>query len=90
MKQLIWNTHKNFQSFWGKYHYNASRAWIFYLLKKVKYEKTIRGYRIRSYRPKFSSAKNLTFSGQKKLANIREKIAKMLAKTLKKIMPLKY
>ena len=59
-------------------------------IKKVKYEKTIRGYRIRSYRPKFSSAKNLTFSGQKKLANIREKIAKMLAKTLKKIMPLKY
>ena len=38
MKQLIWNTHKNFQSFWGKYHYNASRSWIFCLLKKVKYE----------------------------------------------------
>jgi len=64
-------------------------------IKKAKSRKTIRGYRIggyriRGYRPKFSTTKNLTFSGQKKLAKIPEKIANMLAKTLKKIMPLKY
>ena len=38
MKKLIWNTHKNSQSFWGEYHYNASRNWIFYLLEKIKYK----------------------------------------------------
>ena len=59
-------------------------------MKKAKSRKTIRGYRIRGYRPKFSVQKNLTFSGQKKLADIPEKIANRLAKTLKKIMPLKY
>ena len=74
-------------------------------IKKAKSRKTIRGYRIggyrirgyriggyriRGYRPEFSITKNLTFLGQKKLAKIPEKIANMLAKTLKKIMPLKY
>jgi len=54
-------------------------------IKKAKSRKTIRGYR-----PEFSITKNLTFLGQKKLAKIPEKIANMLAKTLKKIMPLKY
>ena len=38
----------------------------------------------------FSITKNLTFSGQKKLADIPKKIANRLAKTLKKIMPLKF
>ena len=38
MKKLIWNTHKNSQSFWGEYHYNASRNWIFCLLEKIKYK----------------------------------------------------
>ena len=38
MKKLIWNTHKNSQSFWGEYHHNASRNWIFYLLEKIKYK----------------------------------------------------
>ncbi len=38
MKKLIWNTQKNSKSFWGEYHYNASRNWIFYLLEKIKYE----------------------------------------------------
>ena len=59
-------------------------------IKKAKSKKNIRGYKIKGYRPKFSITKNLTFSGQKKLADIPEKIANMLAKTLKKIMPLKY
>ena len=54
-------------------------------MKKAKSRKTIRGYRL-----KFSIQKNLTFSGQKKLADIPEKIANRLAKTLKKIMLLKY
>ena len=54
-------------------------------MKKAKSRKTIRGYR-----PKFSTTKNLTFSGQKKLANIPEKIANRLVKTLKRIVPLKY
>ena len=54
-------------------------------MKKAKSRKTIRGYR-----PKFSITKNLTFAGQKKLANIPEKIANMLAKTLKRIVPLKF
>ena len=54
-------------------------------IKKVKGEKTIRGYR-----PKFSITKNLTFAGQKKLANIPEKIANMLVKTLKRFMSLKF
>ena len=52
-------------------------------IKKAKSRKTIRGYRIRGYRPKFSVQKNLTFSVQKKLANIPEKIVNMLAKTFK-------
>ena len=59
-------------------------------IKKAKSKKTIRVYKIKGYRPKFSIAKNITFSGQKKLANIPKKIANRLAKTLKKIMPLKY
>ena len=59
-------------------------------MKKAKSRKTIRGYKIRGYRPKFSITKNLIFSGQKKLADIPEKIANRLSKTLKKIMPLKY
>ena len=54
-------------------------------MKKAKSRKTIRGYS-----PKFPITKNLTFSGQKKLADIPEKIANRLAKTLKKIIPLKY
>ena len=54
-------------------------------MKKAKSRKTIRGYR-----PKFSITKNFTFSGQKKLADIPEKIADMLAKTLKKIVQLKF
>ncbi|MBL4738860.1 MAG: hypothetical protein JKY39_03035 [Pelagibacteraceae bacterium] len=54
-------------------------------MKKTKSRKTIRGYR-----PKFSITKNLTFSGQKKLADIPEKIANRLVKTLKRIVPLKY
>ena len=54
-------------------------------MKKAKSRKTIRGYRL-----KFSIQKNITFSGQNKLADISEKIANRLAKTLKKIMPLKY
>ena len=53
--------------------------------EKAKSRKTIRGYR-----PKFSITKNLTFSGQKKLADIPEKIANRLVKTLKRIVPLKY
>ena len=59
-------------------------------MKKAKSRKTIRGYKIRSCRPKFSITKNLTFSGQKKLADIPEKIANRLVKTLKRIVPLKY
>ena len=59
-------------------------------IKKAKSKKTIRVYKIKGYRPKFSITKKLTFSGQKKIADIPEKIANMLAKTLKKIMPLKY
>ena len=54
-------------------------------MKKAKSRKTIIGYR-----PKFSITKNLTFSGQKKLADIPEKIANRLVKTLKKFMSLKY
>ena len=53
-------------------------------INKVKSRKTIRGYR-----PKFSITKNLTFSGQKKLANIPEKIANMLVETLKRFVSLK-
>ena len=52
-------------------------------IKKEKSKKNIRGYKIKGYRPKFSITKNLTFSGQKKLANIPEKIVNMLAKTFK-------
>ena len=59
-------------------------------IKKVKSKKTIRGYKNKGYRPKFSITKNLTFSGQKKLTNIPEKIANMLAKTLKRIVSLKF
>ena len=51
---------------------------------KIKSRKIFRGYR-----PKFSVQKNITFSGQKKIAGIIEKIANMLTKTLKKIVPLK-
>ena len=47
--------------------------------KKIKSRKTIRGYR-----PKFSITKNLTFSGQQKMAATIEKIANWLAKTLKR------
>ena len=54
-------------------------------MKKAKNRKTIRGYR-----PKFSVQKNLTFSGHKKIANTMDKIANMLAKTLKRIVPLKF
>ena len=54
-------------------------------MKKAKSRKTTKGYR-----PKFSITKNLTFSGQKKLADIPEKIANRLVKTLKRIVPLKY
>ena len=54
-------------------------------IKKAKSKKNIRGYR-----PKFSITKNLIFSGQKKLANIPEKIANMLAKTLKRFVSLKF
>ena len=43
-----------------------------------------------TFRPKFSITKNITFSGQKKLANIPEKIANMLAKTLKRFVSLKF
>ena len=53
--------------------------------KKTKSRKTIRGYR-----PKFSITKNLTFSYQKKMAATIEKIANKLAKTLKRIVPLKF
>ena len=59
-------------------------------MKKEKSRKTIKGYKIRGYRPKFSITKKLTFSGQKKIADIPEKIANMLAKTLKRIVPLKF
>ena len=59
-------------------------------IKKEKSKKNIRGYKIKGYRPKFSITKKLTFSGQKKLANIPEKIANMLAKTLKRIVSLKF
>ena len=52
--------------------------------KKTKSRKIFMGYR-----PKFSVQKNLTFSGQKKMVNTIEKIANKLAKTLKKIVPLK-
>jgi len=54
-------------------------------MKKAKSKKTIRGYR-----PKFFITKNLIFSGQKKLADILEKKANRLVKTLKRIVPLKY
>ena len=54
-------------------------------MKKAKSRKTIRGYR-----PKFFITKNLTFSGQKKLEDIPEKIANKLVKTLKRIVALKY
>ena len=48
---------------------------------KIKSRKTIRGYR-----PKLSVQKNLTFSGQKKVAETIEKIANKLAKTLMRIL----
>ena len=53
-------------------------------IKKVKSKKTIRVYKIKGYRPKFSITKNLTFSGQQKMAATIEKIANWLAKTLKR------
>ena len=59
-------------------------------IQKEKSKKTIRVYKIKGYRPKFSITKNITFSGQKKLANIPEKIANMLAKTLKRFVSLKF
>ena len=59
-------------------------------MKKAKSRKTIRGYKIRGYKPMFSVQKNLTFSGHKKIANTMDKIANMLAKTLKRIVPLKF
>ena len=54
-------------------------------MKKVKSRKTIK-----AFRPKFSVQKNLTFSGQKKITDTIEKIANKLAKTLKRIVPLKF
>ena len=39
---------------------------------------------------KFSVQKNRTFSDQKKIADTIEKIANKLAKTLKRIVPLKF
>ena len=59
-------------------------------MKKAKSRKTIRGYKIKGYRPKFSITKNLTFSGQKKMADTIEKIANKLAKTLKRIVAIDY
>ena len=59
-------------------------------IKKEKSKKNIRGYKIKGYRPKFSITKNLTFSGQKKLANIPEKIVNMLAKTFKRFVSMRF
>ena len=33
--KLFWNTNKNLNTFWGNYHSNNSREWIFYILKMV-------------------------------------------------------
>jgi len=33
--KLFWNTNKNLNTFWGNYHSNNSREWIFYILKFV-------------------------------------------------------
>ena len=44
--------------------------------KKTKSRKTIGGYNIRGYRPKFSITKKLTFSGQKEMAATIEKNSK--------------
>jgi len=32
--KLFWNTNKNLSTFWGNYHANNSKEWIFHLLKK--------------------------------------------------------
>ena len=59
-------------------------------IKKAKSKKNIRSYKIKGYRPKFSITKNLTFSGQKKLTNIPEKIVNMLAKTFKRFVSMRF
>ena len=58
-------------------HYQGRVRWT--ILMKIKSGKIIRGYRT-----KFSVQKNLTFSGQEKIADIIEKIANKLAITLKR------
>ncbi len=36
--KLIWNTNKELNSFWGEYHYNNSKKWIFELLENIEFE----------------------------------------------------
>ena len=57
-------------------------------MKNVNEKKN--GKTIIGYMSKFSVQKNLTFSGQKKITDTIEKIANKLAKTLKRIVPLKF
>ena len=33
--KLLWNTNKDLNTFWGNYHANNSKEWIFNILKKV-------------------------------------------------------
>ena len=33
--KLFWNTNKNLNTFWGNYHANNSKEWIFNILKKL-------------------------------------------------------
>tara|TARA_Y100000590_G_scaffold415231_1_gene512822 strand:+ start:2617 stop:3474 length:858 start_codon:yes stop_codon:yes gene_type:complete len=33
--KLLWNTNKNLNTFWGNYHANNSKDWVFAMLKKI-------------------------------------------------------
>ena len=58
-------------------------------IKKAKSKKNIGGYKIKGYRQTFYPKKP-QFSGQKKLENIPEKIANMLAKTFKRFVSMRF